>query len=89
MPVSSPQPTGRNWSDPAESAAAVTPSDSTVLSPVPRSLYIGGDGDVAVILARDSAVTTFVGLTAGTILPVRVTKVMAANTTATNIIALH
>ena len=42
-----------NNSDPAEYAAAVTLSDSTVLTPTPRALYIGVGGDVVVTMAAD------------------------------------
>jgi hypothetical protein len=68
-------------------ATAVTPSDATVI-PVPRSLYVGGAGDIAAVLAGDTAVVTFSGVPAGSILPIQVTKVMAA-TTATLILALY
>jgi hypothetical protein len=70
----------------ARQMAAVTPSDSTVLSC--RSLYVGGAGSVAVMGLGDSVATTFVGVPAGTILPVAVKRVMATGTTATNIVAL-
>lgn len=71
----------------AHSAAAVTPSDSTVL-PTTRALYIGTTGDLTVIMAEDENEVTFVGVPAGMILPVQVIKVLAA-TTASNIIALN
>lgn len=74
---------------PARTAAAVTPSDATTLDPVPRALYIGTAGNVAVILIDDSTAVTFVGVTAGSILPVRPQKVMATNTTASNIVAVR
>jgi hypothetical protein len=72
---------------PAHGAQAVTPSDSTVL-PGTRALYVGGAGNVAVVMSGNGATITFTGVTAGFILPVQVTKVMATNTTATNIVAL-
>lgn len=72
---------------PAARAVEVTPSDSTVLE-VTRGLYIGTSGDVAVILAEDTAVTTFVNVANGTILPLQVKKVMAA-TSATSVLALY
>ncbi len=72
---------------PARKLAAVTPSDTTVLSGV-RGLYVGVTGDVAVLAAGDAAAQTFKAVPAGTILPVEAAKVMATNTTATNILAL-
>lgn len=68
-------------------AAAVTKNDSTDLTVTARALYIGGAGDVAVITAGGSTVT-FVGLAAGSVLPVRVKRVKSTGTTATSIVAL-
>jgi hypothetical protein len=73
---------------PAENAAAVTPSDSTDLTTSARGLYIGGDGNVVVDMVGTGSTITFTGLTAGTILPVRVKRVRSTNTTATPIVAL-
>lgn len=74
-------------SDPAAGAFAVTPSDSTTLAGV-RALYVGGAGNVAVMPFGSGTAVTLVGATAGSIIPVRCTKVMSTNTTATNIVAL-
>jgi len=71
----------------AHSALAVTKSDATLI-PTTRALYVGGTGDVVVTMAEDENVVTFVGVPAGSILPIQVIKVMAA-TTATNIVALN
>lgn len=73
---------------PAEGAVAVTPSDSTDLTYMARALYIGGAGSVNVDVA-DGTTVVFAGLAAGTILPVRVKRVRATSTTATNIVALY
>jgi len=70
----------------AHSAQAVVPSDSTVL-PTTRALYVGATGNVVATMSDDQNVVTFVGVPAGSILPIQVTKVMAA-TTATSIVAL-
>lgn len=76
------------YSDPADKVAAVTASDSTDLTGT-RALFVGGAGDVAVRMINDPTTTvTLTGVTAGSILPLRVTRVMAA-TTATNITALY
>jgi len=72
----------------AHSALAVTPSDSTVL-PTTRGLWVGVAGNVAVTMADDGNNITFVGVLAGSILPIQVTQVLATGTTATNIIALN
>ena len=72
-------------SDPAGFATDVTPSDATVLTPT-RGLYIGGTGDVVVQMYGSGNTITFSNVPVG-ILPVRVTKVLAA-TGATDIVAL-
>ena len=66
-------------------AEIVTPDDSKELRLT--GLYIGGDGDLSVILASDSTAVTFTGIPAGTMFPFRVYKVMAA-TTATGIVGV-
>ncbi len=74
-----------NVSDPARFASAVIPSDSTVLSPT-RGLYIGTTGDISVVMAEKQNTVVFTTVPVG-VLPVQVTKVLAA-TTAGNIVAL-
>lgn len=81
---------------PALKFAAVTPSDTNNLalgsnSMYARGLYIGGAGNVAVVSAADDTETpvVFVGVPAGTVLPIQVRAVMSTSTTATNIVALY
>ena len=73
--------------DPGYSAAAVTPSDTAHLGNV-RALYIGGAGDVK-IDAEGGGTVTFVGVQAGSIIPVRAVRVYATGTDATSIVALY
>lgn len=76
--------------DPVASArrfAAVTKSDTVNFSSQARALYIGGAGDVAAVGLDDVAVT-FVGLPAGSILPVQCKRVNSTSTSATSIVAL-
>jgi hypothetical protein len=72
----------------ATGGAAVTPSDTTVIGPF-RALYVGATGNVALRMAGDNSVLTFVGLPAGTVLPVQFDRVMATNTTAGSLVALY
>lgn len=72
---------------PANSAVAVTPSDSTELD-ITRGVYVGTGGDLAVVMADDSLAVTFVAVPSGVLLPIRVLKVMSTNTTASDILAL-
>ena len=68
-------------------AAAVTLSDATVLNPT-RALYIGVSGNLKVTMANGAEVT-FVGLGAGSILPIQVTKCWSTGSTAASILALY
>lgn len=75
---------------PARDAVAVTKSDSTTYSPPFRALWVGGAGNVAVITkASGGSAVTFVGVPAGTMLPVNAYKVMSTNTTATDIVGIY
>lgn len=76
------------FASPAVGAVAVTPSDSVNLSKISRGLYIGGGGNVSVEFV-DGTVATFVGVGSGGGLGVRVVKVRATGTTATNIINMY
>lgn len=71
----------------ATGGAAVTKSDSTDLG-VTRALWVGGAGDLAVQFVDTATTVTLTGVPAGTLLPIQVSKVMAA-TTATSITALY
>jgi hypothetical protein len=77
---------GRSWSAPASSSAAVTPSDSTDLSNITRWVYVGASGSLVVIMG-DGTTATFAEVPAGTLLPIRVSRVKATGTTATDIVA--
>lgn len=72
---------------PAENGASVTPSDTVDLTTAARALWVGGAGTVKVYTTK-GATLTFVGLSAGTLLPVRVRRVYSTGTTATSILAL-
>lgn len=71
----------------ARGAFAVTKSDSTIFNRIPSALYIGAEGDVAVTTEAGDTVS-FVGVPAGTTIPLRVTQVLNTGTSATNIVAL-
>jgi hypothetical protein len=77
-------PTG---SDPSPSFFAITPSDTAGFSVMARAVYVGGDGNVAVVAPNGDAVT-FVGAKAGSVIPVNAIRVNATSTTATNLVGL-
>lgn len=70
----------------ARDAFAVTKSDTTQIQA--DALYIGGTGDVAVV-TKGGTTVTFSAVPVGAILPIRCTKVMSTNTTATLILGLQ
>lgn len=80
----------------AYDAVAVTPSDSSNIvftpaqagtQPKPFALYVGGQGDVKVDL-ESGATVVFKAVPVGTTLMIRVRKVYATGTGATNLVAL-
>tara|TARA_R110000851_G_scaffold287513_3_gene441553 strand:- start:21661 stop:21903 length:243 start_codon:yes stop_codon:yes gene_type:complete len=70
-----------------DNAEVVTPHDA---NPLPNGglLYVGGAGDVSVVTTQGNAVV-FKGVGAGQILPIRVRRVKATDTTATDILVLY
>ncbi len=73
----------------AGSAVAVTPNDGADLTLTSRGLYIGGAGNVRVLLDLDSVAVTFTACAAGSVLPIRAVRVYSTGTTATNLLALY
>ena len=74
-------------SAPAKHAFSIIPSDSSDLTQETRALYVGGAGDLAVVMASGQTVTFAVP--AGSLLPVRVDRVKATGTTATDLLGLY
>lgn len=72
---------------PARDGVPVTPSDSVDLAIVPRALFVGQTGNLAAIMAGGQTVA-FQNVQTGSILPVRVQRVLQTGTTATGIVAL-
>lgn len=73
---------------PGNNAIAVTPNNSADLSTHARGLYIGVAGDVKVTTAGGDSVV-LKGAVAGSVIPVRVSRVWASQTTASSIVALY
>lgn len=66
----------------------ITKSDSTVLSPICRRLYVGGSGDVAVRLL-DGSTPTFKNAGTGALIDIQFDQVLSTGTTATLMVALY
>jgi hypothetical protein len=73
-------------SDPAHHAVAIAPNDKADLAFASTAIFIGGAGNLRVTMLGGELVT-FTGLLAGWH-AIRVTRVWATNTTATNIVAV-
>lgn len=73
----------------ASKLTAITPNDAADLADTPKALWVSVTGTLAVVAAKDTANTgTQLGtVPAGTVIPIRVRRVMATGTTAT-VIAL-
>lgn len=67
--------------------AAITPHDSTDIATT-RAVYVGGAGNI-VAVDVDGNATTFTAVAAGTLLPIRVSRINATNTTATAMVAIY
>jgi hypothetical protein len=77
----------RSLTSPPEQATAVVPADGLDLVCVTRAIYVGGAGNLRVRM-QGGAEVTLAAVPAGALLPLRVTRVLAAGTTATAIVAL-
>lgn len=79
--------TAPSLTGPATHAFPITPSDSASFGDVTRALYCGIAGDIAVVM-QSGAVVTLANVAAGTLLPLRATRIAATGTTAGAIIGL-
>lgn len=75
---------------PARKAFNIAPNNATDLAIATKAIYIGGAGTLSVELVGDEpgSSVTFTGISAGSLLPIRVRKVLATGTTATLLIGL-
>lgn len=74
--------------NPAKGGFAVSPHDTNLLSKVTRAIFVGGAGNLHVIM-QDGSEVTVTGVVAGSLLPIRVKKVFSTSTTATNIVGFY
>lgn len=79
----------RDYTAASGAAVAVTPNDSTDLTNTSRGLFVGTGGDVVVIFDKDTSSVTLKNIVSGSVLPVRIRRVLATGTTALNIVALY
>ena len=72
---------------PAVGAFAITPDNDNDLTYVTRYIYVGTAGHVRLTFA-DGTTTTLNNLVAGTLHPIRASRILATGTTALNIVGL-
>ncbi|WP_294390425.1 hypothetical protein [uncultured Sphingomonas sp.] len=70
---------------PASKAFAITPSDGTAISPIPRAVRVNAAGTVAFRASGSSADVTITAV-AGEIIPVNIQYIRAAGTSATGFV---
>lgn len=73
---------------PYKGGVAITPSDTVSLTTPCRGLYVGTGGNVSAVLF-DNVAVTLTGLLAGSIYSLRVKRINATGTTASNLVALY
>jgi len=76
------------YGQPAVQGFAIAPDNNTDLQYTTRAVWVGGAGAVKVTLAGGDTVTLS-GVTAGTLLPLRVTRVFSTGTDATLLVGLY
>lgn len=76
-------------SAPATRAAAVTPHDSNALADIPKALFVGTGGHLAMRGVNGSADQLWKNVPSGAVLPYRAQYVRATGTTAADILALY
>jgi hypothetical protein len=76
----------RSLTSPPEYGVAIVPGNAD-LGHVSRALYVGVGGDVAVRM-QDGTELMLANVPTGTLIPIRVARVLAAGTSATQIVAL-
>jgi hypothetical protein len=75
-------------SSPIRHGFAVAPTSTNAdLTSATRALWVGGGGDLNVMLVSGATVL-LKGVPGGSLLPLRVARVLASGTTATSIVAL-
>lgn len=79
----------KHYLGPADKYVAITHGDTSASDiPLTRSVYVGVGGNITAVGADDVAIL-FKGATTGSILPIRVKRINATGTAATDLVALY
>jgi hypothetical protein len=71
---------------PASHAFSITPDNDTDLAYLPRAIYVGGYGSLAIVTPSGETVT-FVDASGW--MPIRAARVLATGTTATDLVGVY
>lgn len=81
---------------PATGGFTVVPDDNEDFAVRPRAIWVGGEGDIRMILpgfeedsVSDPETVTITNVQNGTLLPISPSRILATGTTATNIVGLY
>lgn len=76
-------------SAPATRAVAVTPHDSNALTDIPKALFVGTGGTIAMRGVNGASDQSWKNVPSGSVLPFRAQYIRATGTTAADILALY
>ena len=76
-------------SSPGTRAEPIVTSDTVDMSESPRSIYVGGAGDVKMNGLNGGSAVTFKNVPAGSLIPFRPNRIYATGTTATLMLAIY
>lgn len=74
---------------PAVETLAITAHNTNDLTTVSRALWVGTGGDIALMASGDSASVILKNVPNGTLLPIRIKRVLITGTTAADLVALY
>ena len=74
---------------PATRSVAVAPDDSNPLADIPKGLFVGTGGNIAMRGMSDTSDQSWKNVPSGAVLPFRAQYVRATGTTAADILALY
>lgn len=81
-----------NVSAPCRRWVALTPSDTTDLTDLPKAIYVGTGGDISMIgvsAPTGSAGVVWKGVPAASLIPVRPRRILATGTTAADLVGCY
>ncbi len=80
--------TSSNPTSPAENCFSIIPNDAADIEMATKALYVGQGGNLSIIPVRNQAPVLFTNVAPGSVLDVRVRRVLATGTTAGDIVGL-